>query len=33
MKERERAWKLRLIEGENPDWADLSERLNDLLPF
>ena len=33
MKEWKRAWKLRLIEGENPDWADLSERLNDLLSF
>ena len=23
-----RAWKLRLIEGQNPDWEDLFEKLN-----
>lgn len=27
IKEWKRAWKLRLIESVNPDWADLSTRL------
>ena len=25
-----RAWKLKLIEGLNPDWRDLTEELNSL---
>ncbi|WP_269716026.1 GIY-YIG nuclease family protein [Caulobacter sp. NIBR2454] len=33
IKEWRRDWKVRLIETENPYWADLSQRLNDLLPF
>ena len=33
IKEWRRVWKLRLIEGENPDWLDLSDRLNDLAGF
>ena len=28
MKEWRRAWKLDLIERDNPDWLDLYERLN-----
>ena len=28
MKEWPRAWKINLIEKENPDWADLYDRLN-----
>jgi putative endonuclease len=28
IKEWRRAWKLRLIEAMNPDWADLNETLN-----
>ena len=28
MKEWQRAWKIKLIEETNPDWADLYERLN-----
>ena len=28
MKEWKRAWKIRLIEGANPNWDDLYERLN-----
>jgi putative endonuclease len=28
IKEWQRAWKLRLIEEMNPDWADLYETLN-----
>jgi putative endonuclease len=28
LKKWQRAWKLRLIETENPDWDDLYERLN-----
>jgi putative endonuclease len=27
IKEWRRAWKLRLIEGENPDWEDLYDKL------
>jgi putative endonuclease len=27
IKEWRRAWKLQLIEGENPEWADLFDRL------
>lgn len=33
IKDWRRAWKLKLIEGENPEWEDLYERLNDLLPL
>ncbi len=33
MKEWKRVWKLRLIEGEKPDWRDLYDDLNNLLPF
>ena len=28
-----RAWKLRLIEENNPDWRDLYDDLNNLLSF
>ncbi|MEN0653574.1 MULTISPECIES: GIY-YIG nuclease family protein [Hyphobacterium] len=28
-----RAWKVELIETANPEWDDLSSRLNDILPF
>jgi putative endonuclease len=28
-----RAWKLQLIEGDNPDWDDWYYRLNEWLPF
>ena len=28
MKEWRRAWKLRVIEGDNPDWRDLFEDMN-----
>ena len=28
-----RAWKIRLIEEQNPDWFDLSPNLNNLLEF
>ena len=28
LKKWKRAWKLRLIEAENPDWEDLYDRLN-----
>lgn len=30
IKEWNRVWKLRLIEGENPDWLDLYEALSPL---
>lgn len=33
IKEWKRVWKLRLIEGENPEWRDLYDDLNNLLPF
>ena len=33
IKEWRRAWKLRLIEEINPDWLDLTDELNNLLPF
>jgi len=33
IKEWPRAWKLHLIEEKNPQWDDLGEQLNDLLPF
>lgn len=33
IKEWRRAWKLRLIEERNPDWRDLYDDLNDLLPY
>jgi putative endonuclease len=33
MKEWKRAWKIRLIERDNPTWEDLGERLNELLVF
>ncbi|MBP7816929.1 MAG: GIY-YIG nuclease family protein [Phenylobacterium sp.] len=33
IKEWRRAWKLRLIEEKNPDWRDLGDDLNNLLPF
>lgn len=33
IKEWRRAWKLRLIEENNPDWQDLGEVLNNLLSF
>ena len=33
IKEWRRAWKLRLIEAQNPDWRDLYEDLNNLLGF
>lgn len=33
IKEWRGAWKLRLIEENNPDWRDLSDNLNDLLGF
>ncbi len=29
MKEWRRAWKVRLIERDNPEWEDLYERLNE----
>jgi putative endonuclease len=33
IKEWQRAWKLRLIEAENPDWRDLYLDPNNLLSF
>ena len=33
IKEWRRAWKLRLIEGANPDWRDLTDDLDNLLPL
>ncbi len=33
IKEWKRAWKLELIERENPDWRDLQDDLNNLLAF
>ncbi|HEY9216670.1 MAG TPA: GIY-YIG nuclease family protein [Phenylobacterium sp.] len=33
IKEWRRAWKIRLIQEENPQWRDLYEELNDLLSF
>ena len=33
IKEWRRAWKLRLIEEMNPDWRDLGDDLNNLLPL
>ena len=31
IKEWKRAWKIALIERENPEWEDLSYKLNELL--
>ncbi|MDO9246734.1 MAG: GIY-YIG nuclease family protein [Phenylobacterium sp.] len=33
IKEWRRVWKLRLIEETNPDWRDLGDDLNSLLPL
>jgi putative endonuclease len=33
LKEWRRAWKIELIEATNPQWADLYDGLNNLLPF
>jgi putative endonuclease len=32
IKEWKRAWKLALIEGENPDWEDLYDRVIGNVP-
>ena len=33
IKEWKRAWKIELIEGENPTWRDLYPELNNLISF
>jgi putative endonuclease len=33
LKKWNRAWKLELIESVNPDWRDLYDDLNNMLPF
>jgi putative endonuclease len=33
LKKLNRAWKLELIESVNPDWRDLYDDLNNMLPF
>ncbi|MFZ3008715.1 MAG: GIY-YIG nuclease family protein [Phenylobacterium sp.] len=33
IKEWRRVWELRLIEETNPDWRDLGDDLNNLLPL